>query len=741
MKEESSKEQGRAEPTKRFWTRRKKRFFGVLLGLVVLCVGYYCYRDKPMKLVQTTDVERLADPKTGEVVDYHFAYDALQNDAIAPVEENGWRELLRTFGPLALGRDHLAEAVPWEEFPTNELSKGWFEGEWTTLCEKFKLDPRERPVALGRPSLGNYLAKFGLTGDEPEPDPESDVGVYKYWDDGAWRRAKIDYDEAIRNLCSKAWTAEEYPVPARWLEENADLFEAIAQAARAPHLECWRIVPKASEGGFDAAIISYLNGARAFACLTRVRACYRVGSGDISGAIDDLETAALFARALLSRKATSGFESSVGAGLLERALEVPLFGNADVQPTREESARIVDLWSSFYRDGQTARYLQLADKGNTLTFFYGFLLDFLERRRQGAPVWRVFDFECCPSFEIDNLPSGSFWDEVLGWLLFSAPPMNDAKTMRLFQQICKLAESMNRDEWYEYEGKMWNLSSCLRSSSEKRLALIYARITISSRYVLESSFSEVERRLKEAAIALALLAYRRDHGTFPPAFTVDENGKPLHSWRVLILPFLGAEAKALYDQIRLDEPWDSEYNGALCAQAPDVFRCSIVSESGEGETRYSVLLGDDGFFDESGVGKDPDEMAKLPGRDISRQFLLVERPDPICWTKPDSELKIADFMTDDESGREKIFPEDVDSLDRKLYVSRLDGAVRSFWSFSSQEEFESFLRGLPEPERKSYDSCSWGMSDLFLDEEDEEGAEDEGKFLDATELEATDSRR
>ena len=98
-------------------------------------------------------------------------------------------------------------------------------------------------------------------------------------------------------------------------------------------------------------------------------------------------------------------------------------------------------------------------------------------------------------------------------------------------------------------------------------------------------------------------------------------------------------------------------------------------------------------------------------------------------------------MTDDESGREKIFPEDVDSLDRKLYVSRLDGAVSCFWGFYSQEEFESFLRGLPEPERKSYDPCSWGMSDLFLDEEDEEGAEDEGKFLDATELEATDSRR
>ena len=709
------------ENAKRFWTRRKKRFFGVLLGLVVLYVGYYCYRDKPMKLVQTTDFERLADPKTGEVVDYHFAYDALQNDAIEPVEENGWRELLRTFGPLALGRDHLAEAAPWEEFPTNELSREWFEGEWTTLCEKFKLDPRERPVALGRPSLGNYLAKFGLTGDEPEPDPESDVGVYKYWDDGAWRRAKIDYDEAIRTLCSKAWTAEEYPVPARWLEENADLFEAIAQAARAPRLECWRIVPKASEGGFTAMNNSDSDGMRKFALLLRVRACYRVGLGNISGAIADVETSALFARAILSSKVATDDVRFCGLNILWWAGEVPLYGNADVQPTCEESARIVNLWSSFYLEGQTARCLQLADKLDALTFAYGFILDFLERRRQGTPVWRVFDYECCPGFDINNSPHGSFWEETLGWLLISAPPLNDAKTLFLFQQM----RSMSRDEWDDYESKTMNLSTYLRSSSERRLALACAQMLIGSVEVIESDYFRIQCELKEATITSALLAYRRDHGTLPPAFTVDENGKPLHSWRVLILPYLGAETKALYDQFRLDEPWNSEYNSAFCAQAPNVFRCPSASNLKEGETRYSVLLGDEGFFDESGVGKDPDEMAKLPDREISRQFLLVERPDPICWTKPDAELKIADFMTDDESGREK-FQSGASHL--ASYASFIDGAVRVAAGFITQEEFESFLRGLPEPERKSYDPI-WRYSDFEEDgEEDAEGEEDEGEF-------------
>src|SRR5688500_14578472 len=40
-------------------------------------------------------------------------------------------------------------------------------------------------------------------------------------------------------------------------------------------------------------------------------------------------------------------------------------------------------------------------------------------------------------------------------------------------------------------------------------------------------------------IGLALHGYAGAHDAFPPAYTVDEAGNPLHSWRTLILPFLG----------------------------------------------------------------------------------------------------------------------------------------------------------------------------------------------------------
>src|SRR5262245_19237231 len=42
--------------------------------------------------------------------------------------------------------------------------------------------------------------------------------------------------------------------------------------------------------------------------------------------------------------------------------------------------------------------------------------------------------------------------------------------------------------------------------------------------------------LREIGIAIQSYAGAKDH--FPPPYTTDANGKPLHSWRTLILPYM-----------------------------------------------------------------------------------------------------------------------------------------------------------------------------------------------------------
>src|SRR5262245_18129478 len=72
-------------------------------------------------------------------------------------------------------------------------------------------------------------------------------------------------------------------------------------------------------------------------------------------------------------------------------------------------------------------------------------------------------------------------------------------------------------------------------------------------------------------IGLALQNYHDVYGSLPPAYIADANGKPLHSWRVLILPFLGE--RNLYEAYQFDEPWNGPSNSKLAEQVPACYRC------------------------------------------------------------------------------------------------------------------------------------------------------------------------
>ena len=77
---------------------------------------------------------------------------------------------------------------------------------------------------------------------------------------------------------------------------------------------------------------------------------------------------------------------------------------------------------------------------------------------------------------------------------------------------------------------------------------------------------------KLSYIHIALLNYQSVHGAWPPAYVADEQGKPAHSWRVLILPFL--EEHALYRAYHFDEPWDGPNNRRLLDRMPAAYACS-----------------------------------------------------------------------------------------------------------------------------------------------------------------------
>jgi hypothetical protein len=99
--------------------------------------------------------------------------------------------------------------------------------------------------------------------------------------------------------------------------------------------------------------------------------------------------------------------------------------------------------------------------------------------------------------------------------------------------------------------------------------------------------TQCKNNLKQ--IALAFHNYHDKYESFPPAYTVDEKGDRLHSWRTLILPYL--EQQNLYAKIDLSKSWDDPVNAEALTKAPAVYRCP-GAQLPEGHTNYLAFVGE-----------------------------------------------------------------------------------------------------------------------------------------------------
>ena len=148
---------------------------------------------------------------------------------------------------------------------------------------------------------------------------------------------------------------------------------------------------------------------------------------------------------------------------------------------------------------------------------------------------------------------------------------------------------------------------CFGSVARKRWAVLMCGFVATATVVIALSSSiEVSRsqsrQLQCASnqrnILLALWSYEARYGSFPPAITRDLVGKPMHSWRVLILPFLGEDE--LYSRYRMDEPWNSANNSKLLMEMPSVYRCPEslpgMASPVKFATSYCVVVDERSFF-------------------------------------------------------------------------------------------------------------------------------------------------
>ena len=180
------------------------------------------------------------------------------------------------------------------------------------------------------------------------------------------------------------------------------------------------------------------------------------------------------------------------------------------------------------------------------------------------------------------------------------------------------------------------------------------------------------------------LAMHNHHDAFralPDAAIRDEDGKPLLSWRVKILPFI--EEQGLYEQFHLDEPWDSPHNIKLLEQMPAIYQHPNI-ELAPGKTVFQAPVGDDLMFKTDAATRFRDV---TDGLSNTVMVFEADASKAVEWTKPeDTEIDLEDpvaamsdlgatFSVLLGDGAVRAIPRTIDAETLKKLLTRSGGEV------------------------------------------------------------------
>lgn len=140
-----------------------------------------------------------------------------------------------------------------------------------------------------------------------------------------------------------------------------------------------------------------------------------------------------------------------------------------------------------------------------------------------------------------------------------------------------------------------------------------------------------EKRMEQSVQNLLTLArgftqYTQANLAIPPvAITEKKTGRPLLSWRVAILPYLGH--KELYEKFHLSEPWDSPHNLTLLPLIPKEFQSPDRNDT---STNYLAALAGESAFSNSPT------LLKTISDGVENTLAVVEADNPaaVPWTSP-----------------------------------------------------------------------------------------------------------
>lgn len=586
----------------------------VLIGLLLMALAFFAFfalGGESLKISQETTYITAPLKSDGRQVDYFVAWEQVTYPKAIATDENGYRLIVQHLGASP-------ESTP---------------GHFAEVCRKLGLDAGtivpdmklEEPFSFLQAHvagadfdqtvvdrlLGKEVTEGEPADEESREDGMADDEVYggdylgaDYGDDGSYER---DPASVLESRLGRPWTLDDLPMMEAWLADNNSAIDVISEAVRKPVFHIPYARTSEDEMLFTI-LLPDIYHLRSFARALDARANYRIGTGDIDGAIDDIVACKRLGRHV----GNSGnlIEMLVGIAIEGIADSIGIAGSLEHPPTKEQLERLVN--------------------------------------------------------ELDDLPPIG---ELKKAMLFERYAALDA-VQSIAHGNSSLSDTIKVPGWMEGMGLDWNviarrvnaqhdtmLAKGIPTTTRRRMAIISTRLRselmgdMLGDYFLpamEAAREATRRRQCQERIHrgnLAMLLYESDHGTLPPAYTVDADGNRLHSWRVALLPYLGQQR--LYDKIRLDEPWNSKHNRKLNAETVAFYQCPSAALS-PGQTTYSVVVGPEMPF-EGAKGK---RLADF-GPKSAAMILFAERAQPVCWMDPTQSIPqaIADIGIDKDDGR------------------------------------------------------------------------------------------
>ncbi len=188
----------------------------------------------------------------------------------------------------------------------------------------------------------------------------------------------------------------------------------------------------------------------------------------------------------------------------------------------------------------------------------------------------------------------------------------------------------------------------------------------------------------------AILQYETMHGHLPPAYTTDTNGKALHSWRVLILPFLGETE--LYKKIDLEKPWDHPVNVPLHDQMPDVFCCAAFRYHSrwwsKGNTTASVVV-----VDETTAWRidSPPSLNEITDGLVFTLAVVESERDRVLWMSPATPT-LESFLSDSDfrnlHGNGYLVASSFNGLSVLIPTDKSDQQLRAMFTINKRDGYE-----------------------------------------------------